>query len=99
MTHRTEPADTGRKSPEANLWSSALVFSCLCLLSRVGRTAELLDAFDGITVVFYALGWAGPAIALVRCALRRRKPWSGAVVPVTVHTAMGLVLWTLLGWT
>ncbi|MEU3754127.1 hypothetical protein AB0H17_15390 [Streptomyces olivoreticuli] len=91
-------AAPGPKSPEANLWSSALVFSCLCLLSRVGRVSNLFDRFDGITVLLYVLGWVGPALALALCAVRRRRPWNGAVVPVTVHAVSGLLYGLGIGW-
>ncbi|RLV10164.1 hypothetical protein CTZ27_02745 [Streptomyces griseocarneus] len=98
MTHHDGSTVHGPKSLEANLWGSALVFSCLCLLSRVGRTASLLDRFDGITVILYVLGWAGPAVALALCAARRHKPWNGAIVPVTVHAASGLLYGAGIGW-
>ncbi|KNB51516.1 hypothetical protein AC230_14110 [Streptomyces caatingaensis] len=88
----------GPRDVEANLWGSALVFSCLCLLSRVGRTAKLVDHIDGITVILYVLGWVGPALALALCAARKRRPWNGAVVPVTVHAASGLLYGAGIGW-
>ncbi len=87
----------GTKSVEANLWGSALVFSCLCLLSRVGRTAALFDWLDNITVVLYLLGWVGPIAALGMCITTRRRPWPGAIVPIAVHIASGLV-YAGIGW-
>ncbi len=97
MTNSRVSTAHGPKSVEANLWGSALVFSCLCLLSRVGRTAALFDWLDNSTVVLYLLGWVGPVAALAACIARRRKPWPGAVIPVAVHAASGLVYATI-GW-
>ncbi|MEV6673939.1 hypothetical protein [Streptomyces sp. NPDC051162] len=96
--HDGTMAVPGPKSVEANLWGSTLVFSFLCLLSRVGRASQLFDRVDGITVILYVLGWVGPVLALALCAARRRKPWNGAVVPVAVHAASGLLYGVGIGW-
>ncbi|MET9418878.1 hypothetical protein ABZY03_32760 [Streptomyces klenkii] len=49
-------------------------------------------------MVLYVLGWAGPAIALALCAVQQRRPWNGAIVPVTVHAASGLLYGVGMGW-
>ncbi|MFI1800903.1 hypothetical protein ACH427_26610 [Streptomyces sp. NPDC020379] len=94
--HDDATAVPGPKSLEANLWGSAVVFSFLCLVSR--RAARFLDILDGVTVLVYVLGWVGPALALALCAWRRRKPWNGALVPVAVHAAVGLLYGVGIGW-
>ncbi|MFF4527824.1 hypothetical protein ACFY1P_01005 [Streptomyces sp. NPDC001407] len=88
----------GPKSVEANLWGSTLFFSFLCLLSLGGRASWLSDRIDGAAVILYVLGWTGPVLALALCAWRRRKPWNGALVPVAVHVALGLLYGFFIGW-
>ncbi|MEW2029687.1 hypothetical protein AB0901_04050 [Streptomyces roseifaciens] len=98
MTRQDEVVVRGARSVEANLWGAALVFSCLCLVTRLGAVSNLTDRFQHITVIFYLLGWVGPAAALLMCAVRARKPWAGAVVPVVVHVVSGLMYWLVFGW-
>ncbi|MFI2077513.1 hypothetical protein [Streptomyces triculaminicus] len=99
MTRHNEAAVRESRSLEANLWGSALVFSSLSLVSRGPAVQSLAERFEHVTVVLYLLGWIGPAAALVLCAVRAKRPWNGAIVPVAVHAVLGLLYWLVLGWT
>ncbi|MFB8235660.1 hypothetical protein ACFC58_03830 [Kitasatospora purpeofusca] len=81
---------------ERQLWGSTLVFTALCLAARLGLGSEtgvlarLRERHEHSAEFFYAVGWIGPAAALLLCLWHRRVPWSGAIVPVVVHSILGL---------
>ncbi|MFC4517342.1 hypothetical protein [Streptomyces ehimensis] len=84
---------------EANLWGSAMVFSSLCMLTRIGTPPHLADRIGHVTVALYLLGWVGPAAALALCAVRAKRPWIGAIIPVSLHAALGVLYGLAIWWT
>ncbi|MEK2489925.1 hypothetical protein WN990_10215 [Kitasatospora purpeofusca] len=90
------PAPSPGVKVERQLWGSTLVFTALCLASRLGLTsdtgalARFGERYEHSAQFLYATGWIGPTAALLLCLWHRRVPWRGGIVPVAVHGVLGL---------